>query len=103
MSQMDPGSYTAVFDRLEETPTGDLAVFVVEHDGDPTAQLDLPLELVPEAGRSVDSVFELTVEPHRVELAYRDEETTRRAESSQARFDRLAQRPPGNTEDEDER
>jgi hypothetical protein len=89
-----PGTYTATLDRFEETPGGDLAVLLVERDGDFVSQLDIPVELIPVEGRRVDAVFALVLEADRVELTYRADETDRRAESAQARFDRLAERPP---------
>lgn len=94
---VDTGRYTATLDRFEETAHDDLAVLVVERDGDAVAQFDLPTGAIPAEGRHVDAVFDLTVESDRVELVYRAEETTRRAEAAQTRFDRLAQRPPTET------
>ena len=91
---LDFGTYTATIDRFEETPGGDLAVLVVERDGDPVSQLDLPVAAVPTTGRHVDAVFEVVVADNRFEVGYRPDETSRRAESAAARFDRLARRPP---------
>ena len=90
----EPGTYTATLDRFEETPAGELAVLVVERDGDPLTQLDLPVETIPAAGRQVDAVFEVVVDDERFELSYRTDETARRATDAQTRFDRLARRPP---------
>jgi alkaline phosphatase D len=73
----------------------------VERDGEPVGQVDLPVEAVPTAGRSVDSVFSLVRTDERFELTYRADETTARAESAQTRFDRLAQRPPADDENDD--
>jgi hypothetical protein len=91
---LDAGTYTATLDRFEDTADTVLAVLVVERDGAPVGQLDLPVDVLPEAGRSVDSVFSVVRTDDRFELTYRADETDRRAESTQARFDRLAQRPP---------
>ncbi len=91
---VDPGTYTATLDRIEDAPGGEWAVFVVERDGEAVSQLDLPVDVVPSEGRRVDAVFDLVVDADRFELAFRDEETARRAEDAQTRFDRLAQRPP---------
>jgi hypothetical protein len=96
---LDSGTYTATLDRFEETPGGDLAVLVVDRDADALAQVDLPVEVIPDAGRRVDAVFDLVVAPDRFELAYRADESERRAEAAQTRFDRLAQRPPSDTEE----
>jgi hypothetical protein len=99
---LDPGTYAATLDRFEETPTGELAVLIVEREGEPVSQLDLPVAVVPAAGRHVDAVFEVVVADDRFAVAYRPEETDRRAESAAARFDRLARRPPSATDgDED--
>ena len=95
----DTETGTATLDRFEEAERETLAVFVVEGDDGELSQLTLPATAVPERGRSVDAVFSLTRTDERFELAYRAEETTTRAESAQARFDRLAQRPP--TADDD--
>jgi hypothetical protein len=91
---LDPGRYTATLDRIEGTPDGDLAVLVVERDGDPVSQLDLPVEVVPDDGRHVDAVFDVVVEGDRFGLTHRPDETERRAAAAQSRFDRLARRPP---------
>jgi hypothetical protein len=91
---LEPGTYTATIDRFEETPGSELAVFVVEADGAPVSQLDLPVETVPSEGRSVDAVFEVVVTADRFELTYHPEETEDRAASARTRFDRLARRPP---------
>ena len=87
-------TYTATLDRFEDAADTELAVLVVERDGTAVGQLDLPVDSLPEAGRSVDSVFSVVRTDDRFELVYRPDETSRRAESTQARFDRLAQRPP---------
>jgi hypothetical protein len=91
---VDTGTYTATLDRFEDTLGTELAVFVVEHDGEAVSQLDLPTDVVPAEGRQPDAVFDLVVTDDRFELSFRAEETTRRAEETQSRFDRLAQRPP---------
>lgn len=97
---LDSGAYTATLDRVEETPGGDLAVLIVEAEDDVVSQLDLPVETVPDDGRHVDAVFDLRITADRFELVYRADETARRAEAAETRFDRLARRPPSN-EDED--
>jgi hypothetical protein len=91
---LDPGTYTATLDRIEGAPGGDLAVLVVERDGDPVSQFDLPVEVIPDDGRHVDAVFEVVVDGDRFALTHRPEATERRAASAQSRFDRLARRPP---------
>jgi hypothetical protein len=97
----DAGTYTATLDRFEDAPDGELAVLVVERDGEPVGQLDFPVAAIPTDGRSVDAVFSVDWTDERFELVYRPEETTRRRESAQARFDRLAQRPPAAGSDGD--
>lgn len=91
---VDPGTYTATLDRFEDAPGAELAVLVVERDGEAVSQLDLPIEVIPHEGRHVDAVFHLVVDADRFEIAFHAEETTQRAEAAQSRFDRLAQRPP---------
>lgn len=91
---VEPGTYTATLDRFEDAPGAELAVLVVECDGEAVSQLDLPTGVIPHDGRHVDAVFDLVVDADRFELAFRAGETTRRAEATQSRFDRLAQRPP---------
>lgn len=100
---VDPGTYTATLDRFEDAPGTELAVFVVERDGEAVAQLDLPTDVVPTEGRQPDAVFDLVVTDSRFELSFRAEETARRTEEAQSRFDRLAQRPPAPDESDSHR
>lgn len=91
------GTYTAVLDRFED----DLAVLVLERDGSDVADVALDRERLPEAGRQQDAVYELVVADGDVtDLSYNAEETKRRTERAQNRFDRLSERPPGSDSDE---
>lgn len=98
---MSEGTYTAVLDRFEVTQSDDeLAVILLEAEGEVVDELVLTSELVPAAGRHEDAVFEISIDDEEVtEIAYRPDETRQRREAAQSRFDRLARRP-SNTDDE---
>lgn len=84
------GKYTAVVDRFE----GDLAVLLLERDGETVDDIPLPQTELPENGRHQDAVLHVSVEDGEVRNAtYKAEETAQRAEHAQSRFDRLSQRP----------
>jgi hypothetical protein len=90
------GEYVAVLDRFEEGPDADrpLAVLVCERDGETVGDLVVAHVAVPQPGRHVDAVLDVTVEDGELVAAdYRPEETERRKESAQSRFDRLSRRP----------
>ncbi|WP_336037287.1 DUF3006 domain-containing protein [Halobacterium yunchengense] len=98
---MNDGTYTAVVDRFEE----DLAVLLLEADGETVAERVLERERLPDAGRHVDAVLTVEVEDGEVvDLAYEPSATTDRADAAQSRFDRLSRRPPsaeaGSTDEE---
>lgn len=85
------GTYTAVVDRFES----DLAVLLLEADGETVGERVLDRQRLPEAGQHVDAVF--TVELADGDVATLDYEpavTESRAEDTQRRFDDLSQRPP---------
>lgn len=93
---MATGSFTAVLDRFE----GDLAVLLLEDDGETVDELVVEERRLPDDGRHEGSVFDVEVEGgHLKRASYRPEETRRRRESVRERFDRLADRLP----DEDDR
>ena len=84
------GKYTAVVDRFEE----DLAVLLLERDGETVDDILLPKPELPESGRHQDAVLYVSVVDGEVRNAtYKAEETDQRAERAQSRFDRLSQRP----------
>lgn len=96
---LETGRYLAVLDRFEPLANGtELAVFVVETEGEPLAQLELPRMVVPRNGRQVDAVFEVTLSDDHLELAHRPDDSDERRESARSRFDRLARRPPSRAE-----
>ena len=94
------GTHTAVLDRFERTDGGDeLAVLLVEADGEVVDELHVDRELLPAAGRHENAVFEVTTDDDELtEIAYRPEETEERQEAAQSRFDRLSRRPPSDDE-----
>ena len=92
----DEGTYTAVLDRFEE----ELAVLLLEEDGETVGEVVVDREALPEEGRHVDAVFEVELEDTElVEVTYAERETADRAEDSQRRFDELSERPPSDEDD----
>jgi len=90
------GTRTAVLDRFEATGDGhELAVLLVEDDGDVVDERHVDRDLLPAVGRHENAVFEVTTtDDELTEISYRPEETRDRREAAQSRFDRLADRPP---------
>ena len=89
---------TAVVDRFE----GDDAVLVLERDGEAVEELPVPRAVLPEDARRQDAVLRVELaEDELVDVSFDPEETERRAEDAQSRFDRLSKRPPKKDEDED--
>jgi len=85
------GTYTAVVDRFE----GDLAVLLLEADGETVDEIVLDGDELPEGGRHVDAVLTVTlVDGEAQEIAYEVDQTETRSERAQRRFDSLSQRPP---------
>ncbi|ELZ04320.1 DUF3006 domain-containing protein [Natrialba aegyptia] len=93
-------TYTAVLDRLVD---GGTAVLLLEDGGDPVAEVTLPVDRIPAAGRHEGAVFEATVDETAneettnevnsvVDLEYREDEEDVRRERTQDRFDRLSER-----------
>ncbi|MUV59312.1 DUF3006 domain-containing protein [Halobacterium sp. CBA1126] len=90
------GTYTAVVDRFE----GDLAVLLLEADGESVAERVLDRERLPEAARHVDAVLTVELVDGDVEaMDYEPTATEERAEDAQSRFDRLSRRPPRDDEE----
>ena len=88
--------YTGVIDRFED----DLAVILLEADGDVVDELVLEREELPEDAAHVDAVLEVTLKDGEVtDLVYDPAETATRKDRAQSRFDRLSERPPSDDED----
>ena len=93
------GTYRGVIDRFEEDADGtELAVILLEEDGEVVEQIDMPRAELPfEVGQ--DTVLEMTfVDGELTDVEDTLEETKSRAEAAQERFDQLAKRPPDDSE-----
>ncbi|WP_092735241.1 DUF3006 domain-containing protein [Halopenitus persicus] len=87
----EDGTYTAVIDRFED----DLAVLLLEDDGNVTDQILVSKSRLPEAGTHVDAVLSVRIaDGTAIDVAYRPEETSDRSRRMQHRFDELSERPP---------
>lgn len=87
---MKDGTYTGVVDRIVD---GETAVVLLEADDDVRAELDVPAERLPEAGRHEGAVFDVAVEEGDAsEFIHRPEAERERRERAQERFDRLSKR-----------
>lgn len=90
------GEYVAVVDRFE----GDLAVVLVEDEGETIAEVAVPKSKLPEDGCHQDAILAVVVQDgDLVDASYDETETERRSTEAQDRFDRLAERPPRDDED----
>lgn len=90
------GTYTAVVDRFEEQ----LAVLLLEADGDTVGEVVVEQDQLPDAGRHVDAVLTVTLVDDDVsDATYEEDESDDRAANAQRRFDDLSQRPPSNEDD----
>ncbi len=88
---MSTNTFTGVIDRFEE----DLAVILLEDDGDVIDELVLDREEIPAEAAHPDVVLEVIPTDGEVtDLVYDASKTTERKEQAQSRFDRLAERPP---------
>ncbi|USZ68507.1 DUF3006 domain-containing protein [Halorussus salilacus] len=93
------GRYTAVVDRFETgrpggRGDGERAVLLVEDDEDLAGELAVRPGRLPAEAREQDAVLRVTVRNGILVSARRDpDETERRSEEAQSRFDRLAERP----------
>ena len=89
------GDYTAV---VIETEQGLVTLELTGHDGEDDShqyRLVVAEDELPEAGSHVDAIVAVTlVDGDIVEAAYKPEETRKRGEDAQRRFDRLSKRPP---------
>ena len=92
------GEYVAVVDRFE----GDLVVVLVEDDSEMVAEYAVPESQLPEDGCHQDAILEVVVQDgDLVDASYDETETERRSTEAQNRFDRLAERPPQDNEDDE--
>lgn len=92
---MTTEQFTGVIDRFED----DLAVILLEANGEVVDEIVLECEVIPTEAAHPDAVLEVTLVNGEVtELSYDAVETTDRKDRAQSRFDRLAERP--SSEDE---
>ena len=90
------GRYAATVDRIEEG----LAVVLIERDGDVIDERTVPVDRVPEDARHDGAVLDVEIRDGQLRgISYDEERTEERRQRLQERFDRLAERPP---DDEDE-
>ncbi|ODR79396.1 hypothetical protein BG842_06910 [Haladaptatus sp. W1] len=90
-----PQTFTAVLDRFEEKQ----AVLLLESDGEIVDELVIQRNDIPESGRHQDAIFTVTIDGSTmVEIEYEPTETEERVDAAQEQFDRLARRPPDDTE-----
>ena len=88
---MTTEEYRGVLDRFEDN----LAVVLLERDGDTVDDIALPREQLPKEGRHQDAIFTVVMDDETVEtISYRPEETREKSGQVQSRFDRLSQRSP---------
>lgn len=93
------GTYAGVVDRFE----GDLAVVLLEVDGETVAERALDRSRLPEDGRHVDAVLRVDVRDGEVaDVSYQPDESERRADRARRRFDELSSRPPSVDDESDD-
>ena len=91
------GTYTGVVDRFE----GDLAVVLLEDDGETVGERALPRSRLPSAARHADAVLRVELRDGEVVgVTYQPAESEQRAERAQRRFDDLSSRPPSADDDD---
>ncbi|MDB2242658.1 DUF3006 domain-containing protein [Halorubrum ezzemoulense] len=85
-----------VIDRFED----DVAVVLLEQDGNVVDEQGIDRDNLPAGGDHVDAVFQITRDDSGaiLELEYDAETTRTRKDRAQSRFDRLAERPPSDDE-----
>lgn len=90
---LEDGTYRAVLDRVEAGGDEELAVFIIERDGEAVDDAVVPLEVLPEEERDPDTVFNLVLEEGEViSMEPQRVETEQRTESIEDRFSRLSRR-----------
>jgi len=84
------GTYTATVDRIVD---GTTAVLLLEEDGEPVAQTEVPVGTLPAETQADGGVLTVTVEDGAVvDATARPSETRRRRESARERLERLSER-----------
>ena len=90
---LEDGTYRAVLDRVEAGADEELAVLIIERDGEAVDDAVVPLEVLPEEERDPDTVFNLVLEDGEVvSMEPQEAETEQRTESIEDRFARLSRR-----------
>ena len=88
---------TGVIDRFE----ADLAVILLEEDGAVVDEKVVERDELPSEADHADAVLDVELTDGEItELSYDRDETVRRKDRAQSRFDRLAERPPNENDDE---
>ncbi|RBI60427.1 DUF3006 domain-containing protein [halophilic archaeon] len=88
---MTTQQFTGVIDRFED----DLAVILLEADGEVVDEIVLEHDEIPAEAAHPDAVLEVTLTDGEVtDLSYDTAETADRKNRAQSRFDQLAERPP---------
>jgi hypothetical protein len=94
---METQQFTGVIDRFED----DLAVVLLEADGEVVDEVVLERDELPSEAAHTDAVLVVTITDGAVtDLSYDAAETAERQERAQSRFDRLAERPPSEDDPE---
>lgn len=94
---MTTEQFIGVIDRFE----GDLAVILLEADGDVVDEKVVERDELPERAAHVDAILDVEFTDGEItDLSYDQEETVRRKDHTQSRFDRLAKRPPNESDRE---
>jgi hypothetical protein len=91
LAALDDGEYTAVVDSIEDG----LATVFFERDGEEVGNAVLEADRLPEDGKHADAILTVTVVDGDLEtVQYEPEQTTKRKDAAQNRFDQLSKRPP---------
>ncbi|MDB2286951.1 DUF3006 domain-containing protein [Halorubrum ezzemoulense] len=95
LAALNDGKYTAVVDSIEDG----LATVFLERDGEEVGNAVLEADRLPEDGKHADAILTVTVVDGDLEtVQYEPEQTTKRKDAAQNRFDRLSKRPPSKDE-----
>ena len=93
--ELPDGDYTAVVDNVEDG----LATVFFERNGEEVGNAVLEASRLPPDGQHMDAILSVTLSGGRIESAsYKPEQTEKRKEAAQDRFDRLSKRPPSDEE-----
>ena len=89
--------FTGVIDRFE----GDLAVILLEADGEVVDEKVLERDEFPDDGAHADAILDVElIDGEITDLSYDREKTVQRKDRAQSRFDRLAKRLPKDSDEE---